>query len=372
MIIIRIAVKEFMRNIRDTKIIIIMTVLPLAIIFLLGIATSNIFTNSEISMGDMNIEYLVIGDKTIFTKDLENILSEVSQNNLIESKNIDDSKNLLSNNVISNLLVINEDKKIIEVYKNNLNTRNSFIVESIVDSYVQRKNINYEISKITTDVKISDDNFVIMEKINSKISFSALDYYGVSMCVIFILYGIPMPLASFIRESKTNTLGRMTLAPIGKSSLLFGQILGSSVIAILQIVIVMGGTLLMFNVQWGTNPLIPFTILSSLAILSVSIGIFLGIIFKSEDIANIFVHIFIVIVGMFGGTYMPLEHLGLFGRVGKYFSPVWWAMNGIFNSIITGESKIAIESVLINLISAFILLIISSILLKKKEGLLNV
>ncbi len=69
---------------------------------------------------------------------------------------------------------------------------------------------------------------------------------------------------------------------------------------------------------------------------------------------------------------MPLAGLGLFGEIGKYFfSPVWWNVKGMMNTIYQGDMSTFYIAMVINVGIAILLLMLASWKMTKKEGLLH-
>lgn len=380
MMIFKIAKKELLQSIRDLKSMAIMTLMPLASILILSIAISAVFNHSELSMSNVHLEYLVKGEKGVLTPGFENLMTEMltdDSNSLLEIGDKKDSINRLKNDEISCLVEIDEGNRTIIFYKNNIYNSDASIIEGVLNTYINRFNAIYEIksvnSKLLEDMNLEGErnNYITLKSLDKKDDPNAMDYYGVAMCILFVLYSMSMPITVNINEKKKGAIGRILMSPIRKKDLLLGKVLGGVGITTIQFGLVILTTVFIFNVNWGDHPIYAFILIFTLIMMAVSIGTALGLLFDSEEKAMGIIHVLIVIIALFGGSYMPLTGLGTFGEIGKYFSPVWWSIKGVMNMIYSGEMSTLYVAMVINLGIAILFLSIASWKITKKEGLLN-
>lgn len=372
----RIAKKEFLRNLRDPSIMLIFTLIPIFAISLLGIAVPNQFSDSEIVMSDIKIEYCVLGEASEFTDSFVKITNHVmgSSSELLRVEAQEESITRLKNNDIAAYILINEEDHAIRLYKNPLYSEKAIILEGVLNSFVERYNIFYEVqstnaySMTEIDFGNVEKSFVSLEELERKEGPSSMDYYGIALTILFIFYGLTTALTNTMDDKKNGTIARVFLTPIAKRELLIGKVIGEVGISTIQMAIVIASTILFYNVNWGTNPLYAFFLIFTQIILSVSIGIVLGLLFNREEAVIAVVHILIVVFAFFGGSYMPLDGLGMLGEVGKYFSPIWWSMTGIFSWIYTKETAYFSIVILHNVGFSILFLWIAALKIRKKEN----
>lgn len=379
MSIFKVAKKDILRNIRDIKVMGIMTLMPILIILMMGVALSGVFEGNELSMRDVHLEYLVKGEKGAFTKGFESLMDEMmtDDSSLLEIKDKEQSINRLKNDDISSMIEIDEENKTIVLYKNNIYNTEASIIEGVLNTYVGRFNVVHEIINVNPQLieEVSSqeegNSYVTLKSLNRKESPSAMDYYGIAMCILFVLYGIITPTSGIISEKQKGTLARTLVSPISKKELLLGKMLGGVGTTTIQIGLIMLATLLIYNVNWGDNPIYAFILIFTEIIMAMSIGTALGFLFDSEGKATGLIQVFIGVTALFGGSYMPLQGLGLFGEIGKYVSPIWWTNGGMFEMIYTGRMNSYYTAIAVNLGIAALFLLIASWKITKKEGLLN-
>ena len=379
MVIFKVAKKNILRNIRDIKAMCIMTLMPILIILMMGVALAGLFEGNELSMRDVHLEYLVKGEKGVFTKGFESLIDEMMTDgsSFLEIKDREQSINRLKNDDISSLIEIDEENKTIVLNKNNIYNTEASIIEGVLNTYVSRFNVVHEIINVNPQLikevssKEEGNSYVTLKSLNRKESPSAMDYYGVAMCILFVLYGIMTLTSDIIIEKGKGTLARILLSPISKKELLLGNALGGVGTTTIQIGLIMLATLLIYNVNWGDNPIYAFILIFTEIIMAMSIGTALGFLFDSEGKALGLIQVFAGVTALFGGSYMPLQGLGLFGEIGKYISPIWWTNGGMFEMIYTGRMNSYYAAIAVNLGVAVLFLLIASWKITKKEGLIN-
>lgn len=84
-------------------------------------------------------------------------------------------------------------------------------------------------------------------------NFSALQYYAVAYLIMFLLYGGMSASISLSEEREKGTLHRLYAMPVTINAILFGKLAGVTLFGLIQSVIIVGFTKLVYGVDWGTN-----------------------------------------------------------------------------------------------------------------------
>lgn len=353
--------KEMLTSAREPKMMVVMTIMPLLIILIMGIAISGAFNQSNIEVDHITVDLIVSETNTLSTGVNSMLNSFLTDEQIITAENKDDSLLRVKNQDVGALIYIQNNDQIEFYYNDEFNIESS-IVQTALSSFVRQYNVVMETQMMpTTPSKDYTENITFLP--TKKVT--AMDYYGVAMTLLFILYGVPMAISSMIKEKTKGTLNRVLLSPVNRLHLLFGKTIGSIFVSVLQMTFILAGTILLFKVNWG-NLLETIPLLLTMIIFVVSIGILIGVVFNNEDKAMGVIHILIVIFGFFGGSYMPLQGIGILQEVGKFISPIWWNMNGLLDMIYGGTSDTLITAIIINCIGAFIVLLLASIILNRK------
>jgi len=379
--ILSIAKKIILRSLRDINTMLIMCAMPLALIFVLGLAfETQIGSDSAIELNDMHITYTVIGEKTDLSYGIENLMVELlSEGSIYEMTDDKDNEiDKLKGAQITAFIEINEDEETVTLYKNNRVDTSSSIVESALRSFTARYNTIVEIAKVNpmaVQVILSNnetEEYVEKVGLSEKYQPSAMDYYGVVMVVLFILYGFLTPLEEVITDKAEGLTTRVSTTPVKPIEKFIGNVLGYVSVTCIRAFIVIGVTIFFYDVNWGGNPTYSFLLLFALIVVMTSLGMLLGEVFKSNSAASTVGHLLIVVSGFFGGAYLALEDMGNIANVGKYFSLIWWANTGISNQIYNNDYSNMISAFIIFALLSAAFLGLSVILMNRREAYSNV
>lgn len=370
--ILKIAKKEILQNLRNVTVMLIMTVLPLAVIMLIGMALNGVFNGDEFTMDNLELEYYIQGEKSEFSSGIEVMISELlgEESRFDEVTDLDQSLKALKNKDITAVVWVDETEHMVKLYKNNEFYNQASIIENLLKNYTIRTNVVYEVVLTAPEVlNNTPQDYVDIKTINKDEMPSSMDYYGVVMCMLFLFYGITLPFSNTIKEKKCGTMDRILVTSATNKEMLFGKILGNTVVNSIQALIVMSATLFIYNVNWGSHLILAVVLVISLVVFVVSFGISLGFLLKSEEIGNAAIHTGIVIIAFFGGAYMPLAGIGLIGEIGKYISPLWWSINGIMSMIYGNTTEMLYQAIAINLGVSLLFVLFTSLMIERKRGM---
>ncbi len=379
--ILNIAKVIILRELRDVNIMLIMCAMPIAIIFILGLVFNSFIGSgsSSFNLDDMSITYAVVGEQTQLSTELENLMDELLSEGSTYQRN-DDAQSqieLLKESRLTAFIMIDEDTKQITLYKNSINNTSSSIVETAVRSFVAKYNLVMEIAAVNPmaigQILSDDGQTQYIEKTGLKERYqpSAMDYYGVAIAALFVLYSFLSPLVSIINDRKDKLALRISVTSVKPAETFLGTVMGYVTVACIRLTIVVIATKLLFHVNWGDKPLLPFLLLFAMVTMVTSIGMVLGQIFKTEAAAAPVGHSFIIASAFFGGAYVTLDNMGPLGSIGKYFSVIWWTNKGIINQIYNNDYSDMKTAFIIFIAGTLLLLGISVLLMNRKEVYAN-
>lgn len=187
---------------------------------------------------------------------------------------------------------------------------------------------------------------------------SGLDYYAVTMLVMFIMWGIFTGAQSLTEDLFTPMKSRIYNAPVGKISYFLGKSLGVLGTFIVQILVIIFFTRWVYGVQWGPSLWPIFTISLMLSFVAISIGIAIGLLAPSETASATFINGFVVISTFLAGGFFPIEMESSLFRVLRSFSPNYHAQQGIFNVVYNGSSGAIGESIIALMVISLVFLTI--------------
>lgn len=156
---------------------------------------------------------------------------------------------------------------------------------------------------------------------------------------VFILTGI-----SFLRERIGGTLERLLATPVTRGEIVLGYSLGFGIFAILQVLLLIGFTLLAievpaigpvpaFTIGLGVtsvgSPVLLFLLAVLLALGAVNLGIFLSTFARTELQVIQFIPVVIVPQGLLGGIFWPIDRLPDILQPVAGVLPVTYAVDGL-------------------------------------------
>lgn len=372
--ILNIVIKEIKHNFRNKRVLAIMILFPIVLIVILGTAFSKVMSN-DIQLGEIKVLYTVQGQGNV-EKAFEDLQKGLKEYNVSfkETEDIKKAKESVQDSNYSCYLLVNEDSKEIKIYKNDRYYLDASFVEGILNTFIQRYNVINEIQEknprvIGEILKGSNKRFVKMEALNEKKEPRAVDYYGVTMTTLIVLYSAMTGAYAMKSEKNRKTEGRMMVAPIGKKEIFIGKILGALVVAILQIFIVIIFSKYVVGVNWGDNIVILLLVIGSEIIMAVSLGIGVSFLTKTESAMNGILNSIIPVMVFLGGGYVPLEQFNseILNTISN-FSPVRWVNSSILNIVFRNNYEKVLPTIAINITAAVILLVTASMLFRREEA----
>lgn len=370
--ILSVAIKEIKQNLRDKRNMALMTLFPIILMLILGTAFSKVM-GEAIDLGEIHVLYTIKGQGNI-SKGFETLKEDLKKYNVSFTLSEDENKALegIRDSNYSCYIEFDENNKQIKLYKNDRYNFNASLVESILNTFVQRYNVISEIAMVSPQTlgELPKDNIkhVSIEALDSKKQPRAIDYYGVTMTTLIIMYASMTAGFGMNSERTRNTLNRIFVSPIKRREIFTGKVIGFLAITMIQITIVLIFSKYILKVNWGSNLGIVIAVLASEIILAVSIGIGVSFFAKSEGAMSGILNMLVSIMIFFGGGYVPLEQLKskAIDAIAK-FSPIKWVNDSMFNLIYREDFSKVIPAIIINLTLGIILIAISSLAFRREE-----
>lgn len=151
---------------------------------------------------------------------------------------------------------------------------------------------------------------------------------------VFIpLFGIS---ALFAYERQQGTLRRLLTTPASKATFLLGTITGQVVMALVQMLLLVGFGILVMKLSWGREPLALFVILLTSALAAAAFGTTMGTFIKTEGQASGLSVMFGMVFALMGGCWYPLELFPPAIQNAVKILPTRWAMQGMLDLVLRG------------------------------------
>lgn len=372
--------EELKRSFRNINVLLIMTLMPIILILILGLVFNGEMGSRAILLEDIIIEYSIVGEPGVLSENVKNTMLEVfsdDSSEYYEAVDKDSALKRVENAEISCFLEINENNQEITIYKNSLDNMESSLIEGVLGTFVSRANAISEIIKVNpiilSELELNSNlgEYTVSKSLAKEKSPRAMDYYGIVEVTLFVLYGVMTPFYGVYFDRTSGIGDRILGTPIKKREYFLGKFFGSLCTTVIQMGIVIFVSTQVFGVNWGENPIWPFLLIFTQIIAITSIGISFGFSSKNENAATTIIHLTIAITGFFGGAYTTLAMMGSLGKIGKYFSLLWWNNTGIINYIFLNDKYNLSIAFLINLLLALVFFLIAMVRMNKTESFKN-
>lgn len=368
-----IAKVTFLRRIRDKQELLTSIFLPLLLIIILGTALQENFSAGQ--LGDIPVAYFsedsgpagAAFEVFLEEEEIEQWLNIVPVDSYDQGLALIDQRETLSfiylpEDFSENISRGEEGK--IEIRDAGLSELLPSIVNNIVRSYTQEGNLMValmameETSLNEMGGEVSNPLITRNTLDGREEQITGLDYYAVTMLVMFIMWGIFSGAQSLTEDLFTPMKTRIYTAPIGKINYFLGKSVGVFYTFILQILVIILFTKWVYGVQWGESLWPIFAISMMLSFVAISIGIAIGLLAPSETVSATIINGFVIISTFVAGGFFPIEMESSVFRILRSLSPNYHAQQGIFNVVYGGSSGAIGESLIRLLAISAVFLII--------------
>jgi ABC-2 type transport system permease protein len=140
--------------------------------------------------------------------------------------------------------------------------------------------------------------------------------------------------ALFAYERRQGTLRRLFTTPASGATFLLGTILSQLLMALVQMLLLVGFGIFVLNLDWGDSPLALLLTLVAFGLAAVAFGILLGTFVKTEGQASGLSIMLGMAMGLLGGCWYPLELFPPAVQTAARVLPTTWAMQGLLDLIV--------------------------------------
>lgn len=148
---------------------------------------------------------------------------------------------------------------------------------------------------------------------------------GASTQLLLFIFLTSLSGAAWLIETRRLGIARRMLAtPTSMSTIVAGQLLGRLAVALLQALIIIAGTLVLFGVDWG-NPLGTAAVVVAFSLVGTGASVLLASLFSTEQQAGPVALLLGLGLAALGGSMAPLDVFPHTARLIAHFTPHAWA-----------------------------------------------
>ncbi|PEJ53634.1 ABC transporter permease [Bacillus sp. AFS002410] len=368
-----IAFMEIKRDFRDVRTLLFMLAFPILLMLVLGTSLSNAFTTS-VPIKDVHVLYKDQSTTGEFSKYFNEFVKGTKDSGIHFKKanNNTDGEKEVKRNQYDGYISIQDNG--IKLYINEGNSVEGSVIQGMLTSFVDKYNVGVEVAKIDpTQVKevflANHDDYIKDTSIASNKQPGSMDYYAIAMTTMIALYGAMSASKLITGERVRKTADRLIVSPISKFEIFIGKILGSLAANFLCIIVVVYFSKFFFKANWGNHLLLVFIVLLTEVLLSISLGLVVSYITKSNASSRAIIMIVVQLSSFFGGAYFKLGDTSGILKIITHFSPLTWVNTAITKIIYTNDLSAAFPALIFNIGFSLLFLVVASISLQRREGL---
>lgn len=376
MIVFKLVKKELMHFFKNKMDIVTMVIFPIVLILVMGTSLKGIMNVDTNIFKDEVVYYSIDCKNNTYIKNFEIIKSNLEKNYNIKFKLIEDIITAKENvNLEKSLAYISINNNGYEFYRNeNGENISQKIFRNMFEQFLHKNSLVETISENNINIvnykSINEQVINLKEKNLNSNGVDSYTYYTFAELVLIILYISSITSISLYKEKYLNTMSRMRICNISYLSILTSKVVLGIIIGIIQISVVFIVSRFMLNVNWGNNLGSIFLVLICLIIFSSILGVVTSVIFKDHKTSISVCNILIIIMGLLGGSYMPISLITsspITNLVAK-ISPTYWANISILSLSYGIKTIYPYISIIISIGLSLFLTLIGLIFYKNKVG----
>jgi ABC-2 type transport system permease protein len=192
------------------------------------------------------------------------------------------------------------------------------------------------------------------------------DYYGITL-ILYSLLSCGMTSANaFMEERIKKPNMRIIYAPGRVSSIFFSKIIATFVFSSIMHLFDMVLLCLVFSIHLAAIPQM-ILLFSLVELFSITLGIMLCCIFKTEGMTNQILSLVVFLISIFGGLLFSMDGYGEVVRKICSLSPAKWFSNTAFQMIYDNNYSTLLPTVILLTVTIVVMIIISLLTFRKED-----
>jgi ABC-2 type transport system permease protein len=331
------AVKDLLLVGRDKKAFLVLIMMPLLLISILGAAFGNLMNEEDVTiekftLGVVNLDEGQLGKvlaDDVFAKGLSKQvrIKYLEKDKMIEQiKNHKISIGMVIDSNFTDTLMSGQQSKVNLITIPNPGIK-ATIVESVINQFTQTVAFQTEAGKLAQSVQsqagttpngnqnINQPNaeeqinksFIHEQSISADVKpVGSFQYYAAAMGVMFLLMTVVQGVSAMILEKEQEVYKRLLVSKLSYSNYLAGKMVGLIIVCLVQAMIIIIGTKLIYGVDWGDSIAGIMLMTFSFVISACGLGVLVGSFIKKEKAFNVAGSLGTQIMAALGGSMVPI------------------------------------------------------------------
>jgi ABC-2 type transport system permease protein len=199
------------------------------------------------------------------------------------------------------------------------------------------------------------------------VKFDVLALLAPGMALMFLMYTVSYGGRTLLTERNLGTLPRLLVSPTNPTQILGGKMIGIFLTGAAQMLILILGTTLLFQLQWG-DPLAVLVLVLSAVFGAVGWGMLVTAIAKTPGQVSAIGSALMLTFGILGGTFVNMDNMPVWFRYMTKITPNAWGVDG-FTTLALGGGLHDILSPTLALLVMGLLLFAIAVILFRRRGL---
>ncbi len=199
------------------------------------------------------------------------------------------------------------------------------------------------------------------------VQFDVLAVLAPGMALMFLIYTVSNGGRMLLTEQAHGTLPRLLVSPTNSVQVLGGKSIGIFLTGVIQMLILIFGTSLMFGVQWGDLLAVLVLVLAAV-FASVGWGMLITAVAHNPGQVSVIGSAAMLTFGILGGTFTSMDSMPAWFRIVTLISPNAWGVDG-FTTLALGGGLGDILTPILGLLAMGAILFTSAVVLINRRGL---
>ncbi|MBL8056218.1 MAG: ABC transporter permease [Anaerolineales bacterium] len=199
--------------------------------------------------------------------------------------------------------------------------------------------------------------------------FDVLAYLAPGMALMFLMYTVANGGRSLLTERAQGTLPRLLVSPTATAQVLAGKVFGIFLTGVAQMTILIAGSTLLFNLQWG-DPLAVAALVGAAVVGATGWGLLITAIAKSPSQVSSLGSAIMLTFGILGGSFISLSTLPAWVQAISKITPNAWGLEG-FTALALGGGLPEVALPIAALLVMGAVLFGAAVLLFNRQGLVQ-
>ncbi len=159
------------------------------------------------------------------------------------------------------------------------------------------------------------------------IQFDVLAYMAPGMALMFLMYTVSYGGRALLAEQNQGTLPRLLVSPTASTQVLGGKVLGTFLTGVVQMLILILTSTLLFRLEWG-DPLGVLAVVLAAVFAAVGWGMLITAVAQSPGQVWWIGTAMMLTFGLLGGSFINLDNLPAWFRAISKITPNAWGLDG--------------------------------------------